>query len=41
MVVCVWNDGMLRELLTTCRDGSVDEVMLDTTYCEKKWMFFD
>ena len=37
----VRNDGTLRELLTTCRDGSVDEVMLDTTYCEKKWTFPD
>ena len=37
----VRNDARLKELLSTCRDGCVDEVYLDTTYCEKKWTFPD
>lgn len=38
---CVREDKILRALLATCRDGCVDEVHLDTTYCDKKWTFPD
>ena len=39
---CVRESPILKQLLaSSCRDGVLDEVMLDTTYCEKKWTFPD